>query len=73
MCQVLTIGVRVDSAIAVATMPVLSRKYAVAAPTSGRASAASDIAMSWRPPSRLKARPVACTVITSEATLKSVR
>ena len=46
------VGVRVESAIAVATSPVFSRKYTVAAPTSGRARPLIDIAASVVPPSR---------------------
>ena len=66
------IEVRVESAIAVATSPVFSRKYMVAAPTSGRASVVNDIA-DCVPPRSWNASPEACTVITSDATLNSVR
>ncbi len=72
MFHVLTTFVRVESAMAVAMSPVFSRKYTVAAPTSGRASVASGIADPV-PPSRENARPDPCTVMTSDATLNSVR
>ena len=51
---------------------MLRRKYTVAAPTSGRASSDSGIADPV-PPSSEKASPDPWTVITSDATLNSVR
>src|SRR5947208_9043455 len=63
---------RLDSEIAAATRLVLIRKYVAIAPTSGFATAKrSDGTVV--PPSRRYTTPVAAMVITSAATLKTVR
>src|SRR6185295_7211905 len=63
---------RVDSAIAVATRPVLTTKYAAMAPTRGLATASKSTGAT-RPPSVVYAHPVTAMVIASAATLNAVR
>lgn len=58
-------------AIATAISPVLSRKYTVAAPTSGRATAVTGLGPA--PDSAVNADPAPATVTTSVAMLNSVR
>src|SRR5690242_10618873 len=58
--------------MAVATRPVFTRKYAVAAPTSGRATADKSCAAPGSPNQRM-ARPALSTVSTSAAILNIVR
>src|SRR5947199_343288 len=57
--------------MAAAMKPVLSRKYTVAAPTSGRAIIGSGIPLPTTPPSSRNARPAPCTVTTSDAMLNA--
>ena len=72
MCHVDHSRSRVVSATAAATRPVLNRKYTVAAATSGRAMP-DNVAAASPAPNTLKARPAACTVITSDAMLNRIR
>ena len=72
MCQVVVIRSLDDSAMAVAMSPVFSRKYTVAAPTSGRAIVASAFSGPACASSR-NASPAPWTVTTSDAMLNSVR
>jgi hypothetical protein len=70
--QILAGDCRVDSAIAMATRPVLTTKYAAIAPTRGPATA-SRSSGATRPPRAVYAAPVTAIVIDAAATLNAVR
>src|SRR5882672_273993 len=71
-CQILQKRCCVEPAIAYATRPVLTKKYAAIAATSGLGSD-SKLWGAHVPPSRTYTHPVVHIVITSAATLNAVR